>query len=50
MQSRLFNAGDEPFDAGDEPFDTTPAQMATFLHEESQRWGTLIRTLGSTLQ
>ena len=33
-------------EAGDEPFDTTPAQMAGFLREESQRWGDLIRTVG----
>ena len=39
VQSRLI-------DAGDESFDTTPAQMAAFLREETQRWGTLIRALG----
>jgi tripartite-type tricarboxylate transporter receptor subunit TctC len=37
-------------DAGDEPFDSTPAQMATFLREERQRWGDLIRTVGITAQ
>ena len=41
VQSRLV-------DAGDEPIDSTPAQMAAFLREESQRWGTLIRSLGLT--
>jgi tripartite-type tricarboxylate transporter receptor subunit TctC len=41
VQSRLV-------DAGDEPIESTPAQMAAFLREESQRWGTLIRTLGLT--
>jgi len=33
-------------DAGDEPADITPAQMAAFLREERQRWGTLIKDLG----
>jgi tripartite-type tricarboxylate transporter receptor subunit TctC len=33
-------------EAGDEPADMTPAQMASFLREERQRWGTLIRDLG----
>jgi tripartite-type tricarboxylate transporter receptor subunit TctC len=33
-------------DAGDESVDMTPAQMAEFLREERQRWGTLIKTLG----
>jgi tripartite-type tricarboxylate transporter receptor subunit TctC len=33
-------------DAGDEPADMTPAQMAAFLSEERQRWGTLIKDLG----
>ena len=33
-------------DAGDEPADMTPAQMAAFLREERQRWGTLIKDLG----
>jgi tripartite-type tricarboxylate transporter receptor subunit TctC len=37
-------------DAGDEPFDTTPVQMAVFLHEESQRWGALIKAVGITAQ
>jgi tripartite-type tricarboxylate transporter receptor subunit TctC len=43
MQRRLLETGDEPFD-------TTPAQMAVFLHEESQRWGNLIKTVGITAQ
>ena len=33
-------------EAGDEPADMTPAQMAAFLREERQRWGTLIKDLG----
>jgi tripartite-type tricarboxylate transporter receptor subunit TctC len=33
-------------DAGDEPADMTPAEMAAFLREERQRWGTLIKDLG----
>jgi len=37
-------------EAGDESFDTTPAQMAAFLREESQRWGNLIKTVGITTQ
>ena len=37
-------------DAGDEPFDSTPARMAAFLREESQRWGSLIKSLGITAQ
>ena len=37
-------------EAGDESFDTTPAQMAAFLREESQRWGNLIKTVGITAQ
>jgi tripartite-type tricarboxylate transporter receptor subunit TctC len=41
VQSRLV-------DAGDEPIESTPAHMAAFLREESQRWGTLIRNLGLT--
>jgi tripartite-type tricarboxylate transporter receptor subunit TctC len=41
VQSRLV-------DAGDEPLDVSPAQMAAFLREEAQRWGTLIRALGLT--
>jgi tripartite-type tricarboxylate transporter receptor subunit TctC len=43
VQSRLTEAGDEPVD-------TTPAQMAAFLREESQRWGNLIKTVGITAQ
>lgn len=35
-------------DAGDEPIDTTPAQMAAFPREESQRRGALIKTVGIT--
>ncbi len=38
VQSRLV-------DAGDEPMESTPAQMAGFLREESQRWGALIKAL-----
>jgi tripartite-type tricarboxylate transporter receptor subunit TctC len=41
VQSRLI-------DAGDEPFDIPQAQIGAFLREESQRWGTLIRALGLT--
>ncbi len=37
-------------DAGDESFDMTPAQIAVFLHEESERWGKLIKTVGITAQ
>ena len=37
-------------DAGDESFDSTPARMAAFLREESQRWGSLIKSLGITAQ
>ena len=37
-------------DAGDESFDFTPAQMAAFLREESQRWGNLIKAVGITAQ
>ena len=33
-------------DTGDEPADMTPAQMAAFLRDERQRWGTLIKDLG----
>jgi tripartite-type tricarboxylate transporter receptor subunit TctC len=43
VQRRLIEAGDESFDA-------TPAQMAAFLREESQRWGNLIKTVGITAQ
>ena len=32
-------------DAGDEAADMTPTQMAAFLREERQRWGTLIKDL-----
>jgi tripartite-type tricarboxylate transporter receptor subunit TctC len=41
VQSRLI-------DAGDEPFDIPQAQIGAFLREESLRWGTLIRALGLT--
>jgi len=37
-------------DAGDESFDSTPARMAAFLREESQRWGNLIKAVGITAQ
>ncbi len=37
-------------DAGDESFDGTPAQMAAFLREESERWGRLIKAVGITAQ
>src|SRR5687767_6902128 len=37
-------------DAGDESVEMTPAQMAEFLREERQRWGTLISTLGLKAQ
>ena len=37
-------------DAGDSTFDSTPEQMAAFLHEESQRWGNRIKTVGITAQ
>ena len=37
-------------DGGDESFDTTPAQMAAFLREESQRWSNLIKAVGITAQ
>ncbi len=43
VQSRLV-------DAGDESFDLSQAQMAAFLKEEAQRWGTLIRSLGIQAQ
>jgi len=43
VQGRMIEAGDEAFDG-------TPAQMATFLREETQRWGNLIRSVGVTAQ
>ena len=43
VQSRLVDAGDEPIEA-------TPAQVAAFMREESQRWGNLIRVMGITVQ
>ena len=43
VQSRLIEAGDESVDI-------TPARMAAFLREESQRWGNLIKTVGITAQ
>ena len=33
-------------DQGDESADMTPAQLADFLREERERWGSLIKTLG----
>ena len=33
-------------DQGDESADMTPAQLAEFLREERERWGSLIKTLG----
>ena len=43
VQNRLIDAGDEPLEA-------TPAQMAAFLREESQRWGNLIKAVGISAQ
>jgi tripartite-type tricarboxylate transporter receptor subunit TctC len=43
VQSRMLEAGDETFEA-------TPAQMADFLKQETQRWGSLIRSAGITSQ
>ena len=37
-------------DAGDGSFDMTPEQMAAFLREERQRWGSLIKAIGVTAQ
>lgn len=37
-------------DAGDEVFEATPTQMADFLRQETQRWGSLIKTAGITVQ
>jgi tripartite-type tricarboxylate transporter receptor subunit TctC len=37
-------------DAGDDSFDLTPEQMAAFLRDERQRWGTLIKAVGITAQ
>ena len=37
-------------EAGDESLDVTLAPMGAFLREESQRWGTLIRSVGITAQ
>jgi tripartite-type tricarboxylate transporter receptor subunit TctC len=47
---RMHDVQRRLIDAGDESFDTTPAQMAAFLREESQRWGNLIKTMGITAQ
>jgi tripartite-type tricarboxylate transporter receptor subunit TctC len=41
VRDRLLKAGDEPSEA-------TPAEMAAFLKEETQRWGGLIRAAGIT--
>jgi len=41
VRKRLLEAGDEPSEA-------TPAEMATFLKEETERWGGLIRSAGIT--
>ena len=43
VQSRLTESGDESVDL-------TPARMAAFLREESQRWGNLIKAVGITAQ
>jgi tripartite-type tricarboxylate transporter receptor subunit TctC len=43
VQGRLIEAGDESID-------NTPAQMAAFLREETQRWGNLIKSVGITAQ
>ena len=43
VQSRMIEAGDETFDA-------TPAQMADFLKQETQRWASLIKSAGITAQ
>jgi tripartite-type tricarboxylate transporter receptor subunit TctC len=43
VQGRLIEAGDESVDG-------TPAQMAAFLREETQRWGGLIKSVGITAQ
>ena len=45
---RMADVQGRMLEAGDESFDTTPAQMAAFLREESQRWGDLIKTVGIT--
>jgi tripartite-type tricarboxylate transporter receptor subunit TctC len=37
-------------DHGDSIFDSTPAKMAVFLREETQRWGKLIKDVGITVQ
>ncbi|MBU2288528.1 MAG: tripartite tricarboxylate transporter substrate binding protein, partial [Gammaproteobacteria bacterium] len=37
-------------EAGDQTFDTTPAQMAEFLKQETQRWDALIKSARITVQ
>jgi tripartite-type tricarboxylate transporter receptor subunit TctC len=37
-------------DQGDQSAEMTPAQLAQFLREERERWGSLIRTLGLNVQ
>lgn len=37
-------------DAGDQSFDMTPGEMAAFLREERERWGSLIKAVGITAQ
>jgi tripartite-type tricarboxylate transporter receptor subunit TctC len=37
-------------DAGDLPFEGSRAQMEAFIREETQRWGSLIKTVGITAQ
>jgi tripartite-type tricarboxylate transporter receptor subunit TctC len=43
VQGRMLEAGDETFEA-------TPAQMADFLKQETQRWGSLIKSASITAQ
>ena len=43
VQSRMLEAGDQTFD-------TTPAQMAEFMKQETQRWDALIKSAGITVQ
>jgi tripartite-type tricarboxylate transporter receptor subunit TctC len=37
-------------DQGDDSAEMTPAQLAEFLREERERWGSLIKTLGLQVQ
>jgi tripartite-type tricarboxylate transporter receptor subunit TctC len=37
-------------DQGDQSAELTPAQLAAFLREERERWGTLIKDLGLQVQ